>query len=152
MITTICNVHVTDDGIDAFRAASLANAEASRNEPGITRFELMQQVDDPTRFIIYEEYVDQADTREERSHELPVAESPGPRTQRPTSALTARSPGSCSWPPRMSGTTPVFASARSSAIHWWVIAMTASQRSCSRSRAASRTTVSLGWKRKARSK
>ena len=46
MITTVCNVHVTDEGIDAFRAASLANAEASRNEPGITRFELMQQVVD----------------------------------------------------------------------------------------------------------
>ena len=60
MITTVCNVHVTDEGIDAFRAASLANAEASRNEPGITRFDLLQQVDDPTRFILYEEYVDEA--------------------------------------------------------------------------------------------
>jgi quinol monooxygenase YgiN len=63
MITTVCNVHVTDEGIDAFRAASLANAEASRNEPGITRFDLLQQVDDPTRFILYEEYVDEAATQ-----------------------------------------------------------------------------------------
>ena len=60
MITTVCNVHVTDNGIDAFRAASLANAEASRDEPGVTRFDLLQQVDDPTRFVLYEEYVDDA--------------------------------------------------------------------------------------------
>ena len=54
MITTVCNVHVTDNGNDAFRAASQANPEASRNEPGVTRFDLLQQVDDPTRFILYE--------------------------------------------------------------------------------------------------
>lgn len=63
MITTVCNVHVTDDGIEAFKAASLANAEASRKEPGITRFDLLQQVDDPTRFILYEQYVDEAATQ-----------------------------------------------------------------------------------------
>lgn len=59
MITTVCNVHVTDDGIEAFTAASLANAAGSRQEPGVTRFDLFQQADDPTRFILYEEYVDQ---------------------------------------------------------------------------------------------
>ena len=63
MITTVCNVHVTDDGIEAFKAASLANAEASRQEPGITRFDLLQQVDDPARFILYEQYVDEAATQ-----------------------------------------------------------------------------------------
>lgn len=63
MITTVCNVHVTDGGIEAFKAASLANAEASRQEPGITRFDLLQQVDDPTRFILYEQYVDEAATQ-----------------------------------------------------------------------------------------
>ena len=63
MITTVCNVHVTDDGIEAFKAASLANAEASRQEPGITRFDLLQQVDDQTRFILYEEYVDETATQ-----------------------------------------------------------------------------------------
>ena len=62
MITTVCNVHVTDDGIDAFREASLANAEASRQESGITRFDLLQQSDDPTRFMLYEVYVDEAAT------------------------------------------------------------------------------------------
>jgi quinol monooxygenase YgiN len=60
MITTVCNVHVTDAGIEAFKAASLANAQGSRGEPGVTRFDLLQQVDDPTRFVLYEEYVDDA--------------------------------------------------------------------------------------------
>ena len=58
MITTVCNVHVTDDGVEAFKAASLANAEGSRQEPGVTRFDVLQQVDDPTRFVLYEEYRD----------------------------------------------------------------------------------------------
>jgi autoinducer 2-degrading protein len=63
MITILCNVHAKGDALDAFREASLANAEASRQEPGITRFDLLQQVDDPTRFLIYEEYVDEAATQ-----------------------------------------------------------------------------------------
>ncbi len=70
MITTVCNVHVTDDGIDAFREASLANAEASRQEPGITRFDLLQQSDDPTRFMLYEVYVDEAATLAHQETEL----------------------------------------------------------------------------------
>lgn len=58
MITTVCNVHVKDDRVDAFREASLANARGSREEPGVLRFDVLQQADDPTRFILYEEYAD----------------------------------------------------------------------------------------------
>ncbi len=60
MITTVCNVHVIDDGVEAFKQASLANAAGSRQEAGVTRFDLLQQVDDPTRFVLYEEYADEA--------------------------------------------------------------------------------------------
>ena len=56
MITTVCNVHVTDDGIDAFKAASLENARHSLREPGIARFDVIQQADDPTRFVLVEVY------------------------------------------------------------------------------------------------
>ena len=62
-ITMICNVHVKDDSIEAFKEISLANVAGSLQEPGITRFDLLQQVDDPTRFILYEEYVDEAATQ-----------------------------------------------------------------------------------------
>ena len=49
-------VHVKEDYIDAFKAASIANAQASIKEPGIARFDLVQQQDDPTRFVLVEVY------------------------------------------------------------------------------------------------
>jgi quinol monooxygenase YgiN len=41
---------------DAFKAASLANARESALEPGIARFDVIQQVDDPTKFVLVEVY------------------------------------------------------------------------------------------------
>ena|ERR1700712_1997453 len=42
--------------IEAFRAATLANAVESRKEPGIARFDVVQDRDDPTRFVLVEVY------------------------------------------------------------------------------------------------
>ena len=41
---------------DAFRAASLENATNSVNEPGIARFDVLEQNDDPTKFLLVEAY------------------------------------------------------------------------------------------------
>ena len=49
-------VHVKPDCIEAFEAASLANARHSVQEPGIARFDVIQQADDPTRFVLVEVY------------------------------------------------------------------------------------------------
>ena len=49
-------VHVKPDKIDAFKEASLENARNSIQEPGIARFDLLQQRDDPTRFVLVEVY------------------------------------------------------------------------------------------------
>ncbi len=49
-------VHVKPDAVDAFRAATLLNAQASTDEPGIARFDVMQTLDDPTRFLLVEIY------------------------------------------------------------------------------------------------
>jgi autoinducer 2-degrading protein len=49
-------VHVKPEAVDAFRAATLANAKASIQEPGIARFDIMQVQDDPTRFLLVEIY------------------------------------------------------------------------------------------------
>ena len=49
-------VQVTADGIDAFRAASMENARHSVQEPGIARFDVLQQADEPTRFVLVEVY------------------------------------------------------------------------------------------------
>jgi len=49
-------VHVLPESVEAFRAASLANAAASIREPGIVRFDVMQETADPTRFVLVEVY------------------------------------------------------------------------------------------------
>ncbi len=49
-------VHVTPDSVDTFIAATLDNAARSVEEPGIARFDVLQQADDPTRFTLIEAY------------------------------------------------------------------------------------------------
>jgi len=49
-------VHVKLESTEAFREATLANARQSRLEPGIARFDVLQQADDPTRFLLTEVY------------------------------------------------------------------------------------------------
>lgn len=49
-------IHVKPECIEAFKAASLENARDSVREPGIARFDVIQQVDDPTRFVLVEVY------------------------------------------------------------------------------------------------
>lgn len=49
-------VHVKPDQVEAFRAATLGNARNSIQEPGIARFDVIQQQDDPTRFVLVEVY------------------------------------------------------------------------------------------------
>jgi quinol monooxygenase YgiN len=62
MPSTLIVVHVQvrvkpeADAIQAFRAATIANARASRGEPGVARFDAMQDRDDPTRWVLVEAY------------------------------------------------------------------------------------------------
>ena len=49
-------VHVKAGCVAAFTAASLENARQSVREPGIARFDVVQQEDDPTRFVLVEAY------------------------------------------------------------------------------------------------
>ncbi len=49
-------VHVKSDSVDAFAAATLENARNSIREPGVVRFDVVQQEDDPTRFLLIEIY------------------------------------------------------------------------------------------------
>jgi (4S)-4-hydroxy-5-phosphonooxypentane-2,3-dione isomerase len=50
------HVHVKAEFVDAFKSATLANARASIQEPGIARFDVVQQAEDPTRFVLVEVY------------------------------------------------------------------------------------------------
>jgi len=56
LIVVHVHVHVKPDAVEAFRAASLANARASVQEPAIARFDVLQDRDDPTRFLLIEVY------------------------------------------------------------------------------------------------
>ena len=49
-------VHVKAESVDAFKAATLENARNSVKEPGIVRFDVVQQDDDPTQFVLMEIY------------------------------------------------------------------------------------------------
>ena len=56
MLIVHVNVHVNDDAVGAFIDASRANAAASLEEPGVARFDVVQAIDDPTRFVLVEAY------------------------------------------------------------------------------------------------
>lgn len=56
MLVVHVSVRVKPGCVEAFKAASLANARASVQEPGIARFDVVQQADDPARFVLVEVY------------------------------------------------------------------------------------------------
>lgn len=49
-------VHVKPDHVAAFKEATLENARGSVAEPGVARFDVIQQRDDATRFVLVEVY------------------------------------------------------------------------------------------------
>jgi len=50
------HVHVKEDSIDAFKVASLENARNSVQEPGVARFDVIQDRSDATHFALVEVY------------------------------------------------------------------------------------------------
>jgi autoinducer 2-degrading protein len=54
MLIVHVHVHVKPEFVEAFRQATLENARHSVQEPGIARFDVIQQLDDPTRFVLVE--------------------------------------------------------------------------------------------------
>jgi len=56
MFVVHVHVHVKPESVEAFKQATLKNARNSVQEPGIARFDVLQQRDDPTRFVLVEVY------------------------------------------------------------------------------------------------
>jgi len=56
MLVVLVQVHVKPECVEDFHQATLANARNSVQEPGIARFDVVQQADDPTRFVLVEAY------------------------------------------------------------------------------------------------
>ena len=63
-------IHVKPDKLEEFKLATQANAASSLQEPGVARFDLIQQADDPTRFVLVEVYrtPDDAPKHKETDH------------------------------------------------------------------------------------
>lgn len=56
MIIVHVQVVVKPDSVEAFKQASIANAQASLQEPGVFRFDVIQEEADPNRFMLVEIY------------------------------------------------------------------------------------------------
>lgn len=56
MLVVHVHVHVKPESMEAFKQATVENAIQSLREPGIARFDIVQQNDDPTRFVLVECY------------------------------------------------------------------------------------------------
>ncbi|MGA2771263.1 MAG: antibiotic biosynthesis monooxygenase [Bryobacteraceae bacterium] len=58
MLIVHVHVRVKPEHIEAFKLATIENAGNSVKEPGIARFDVVQQADDPSRFVLVEAYRD----------------------------------------------------------------------------------------------
>jgi (4S)-4-hydroxy-5-phosphonooxypentane-2,3-dione isomerase len=70
MLIVHVQARVKPDTVDAFKAATVENARQSVKEPGVARFDVVQQEDDPTRFVLVEAYrtADGAAAHKETAH------------------------------------------------------------------------------------
>lgn len=56
MLVVHVHIHVKPEYVEAFKAATIANARESVKEPGIARFDFSQQQENATRFTLVEIY------------------------------------------------------------------------------------------------
>jgi quinol monooxygenase YgiN len=61
MLIVHVHVHVKSEYVDAFREATLENARMSVREPGVVRFDVIQELEQRERFLLVEIYRTDAD-------------------------------------------------------------------------------------------
>jgi (4S)-4-hydroxy-5-phosphonooxypentane-2,3-dione isomerase len=66
MYVTIVNIHVKPGHVADFIEAIRENHELSVQEPGNLRFDILQSLDDPERFVTYMAYRDEECARHHR--------------------------------------------------------------------------------------
>ena len=90
MLMVHVSIHVKADHVGAFIAATLENARNSVLEPGIVRFDLVQQDDDPTRFLLIEIYrsADAPARHKETAHYAAWREVAEPMMAEPRTRIT----------------------------------------------------------------
>ena len=81
----IVQARVKPEFIDAFKQATAINAGNSAKEPGVARFDFLQQQDDPSKFALYEVYRDAsaAAAHKQTAHYLTWAEAVSSMFQEP---------------------------------------------------------------------
>ncbi len=67
MHVTFVHVRVLPEAAEAFLDATRANHEGSVREAGNVRFDVLRDPADPTRFLLYEAYVDEAAAAEHKT-------------------------------------------------------------------------------------
>jgi quinol monooxygenase YgiN len=92
MLIVHVSVHVNDDAVEAFIDASRVNAAASLEEPGVARFDVVQAIDDPTRFVLVEAYRsdEAAAAHKETSHYATWRDAVAPLMAEPRSSVRYR--------------------------------------------------------------
>lgn len=66
MLVVVVSAHVKTEYIEDFKQATLENASNSIKESGVARFDVFQQSDDPSRFILIEIYKTEDDPARHR--------------------------------------------------------------------------------------
>lgn len=98
-------IHVEADRLDAFKAATLDNATHSVREPGVARFDFIQQEDDPTRFVLVEVYrtPEDAVAHKETAHYLRWRDKVADMMVEPRTAIKYDNlfPGESGWDTRL---------------------------------------------------
>lgn len=87
----IVHVHVSvkPESIEAFRQATIENASASLGEPGVARFDVIQQQDDPSKFVLVEVYrsPEAAAAHKETAHYAKWRDTVAPMMAQPRSSV-----------------------------------------------------------------
>ncbi len=88
MIATLVYVDVKPEYAEAFLAASIENHNGTRKEPGNVRFDVLKSDDDPTQFVLYEVFADEAAAKahKETAHYLKWRDTVAPYMNSPRRA------------------------------------------------------------------
>src|SRR5690349_17988681 len=101
MLVVHVHVRVNPDDVEAFLAESRRNAAASRQEPGVRRFDVLQDEGDPAHVVLNEVYLDQAaaDAHKKTDHYARWRDAVADMMAQPRSStrFTAVDPGEQGW-------------------------------------------------------
>ena len=89
MLIVHVHVRVKPEWVEAFEQATRENARNSVREPGIARFDVARQADDPTRFVLVEVYrnADAPAKHKETAHYAKWRDTVAPMMAEPRSSV-----------------------------------------------------------------